>query len=96
MPVLEAMTLGVPVVAANRGALPEVLGDAGLLVDPDDPDDIAAAIARAARRRRRSRPPCAGEGRRARAAVQLARRRRDDVYDVYRRAIAHRAASGAA
>ena len=38
LPVLEAMTIGVPVVAANRGALPEVLGDAGLLVDPDDPD----------------------------------------------------------
>ena len=34
MPVLEAMTLGVPVVAANRGSLPEVLGDAGPLVDP--------------------------------------------------------------
>lgn len=43
-PVLEAMTLGVPVVAANRGALPEVLGGAGTLVDPDDPDQIAAAI----------------------------------------------------
>ena len=38
------MTRGVPVVAANRGALPEVLGDAGLLVDPDKPDDLAAAI----------------------------------------------------
>ena len=45
-PVLEAMTIGVPVVAANRGALPEVLGDAGLLVDPDDPDQIASAIDR--------------------------------------------------
>ena len=45
-PVLEAMTVGVPVVAASRGALPEVLGDAGLLVDPDDPDEMAAAIAR--------------------------------------------------
>jgi glycosyltransferase involved in cell wall biosynthesis len=44
-PVLEAMTLGVPVVAARRGALPEVLGDAGLLVDPGDPDEMAAAIA---------------------------------------------------
>ena len=32
MPVLEAMTVGVPVVAADRGALPEVLGDAGVLV----------------------------------------------------------------
>ena len=44
-PVLEAMTVGVPVVAAGRGALPEVLGDAGLLVDPDDPDHMASAIA---------------------------------------------------
>jgi glycosyltransferase involved in cell wall biosynthesis len=45
-PVLEAMTMGVPVVAANRGALPEVLGDAGLLVDPTDPDAMASAISR--------------------------------------------------
>jgi glycosyltransferase involved in cell wall biosynthesis len=45
LPVLEAMTLGVPVVAANRGALPEVLGDAGLLVEPD-PWAIAEAVAR--------------------------------------------------
>jgi glycosyltransferase involved in cell wall biosynthesis len=46
LPVLEAMTLGVPVVAANRGALPEVLGDAGPLVDPDAPEQLAAAIER--------------------------------------------------
>jgi glycosyltransferase involved in cell wall biosynthesis len=46
IPVLEAMTLGVPVVAANRGALPEVLGDAGTLVDPEDADALAAAIDR--------------------------------------------------
>jgi len=46
MPVLEAMTRGVPVVAANRGALPEVLGDAGPLVDPDDSDALAGAIQR--------------------------------------------------
>jgi glycosyltransferase involved in cell wall biosynthesis len=46
LPVLEAMTLGVPVVAANRGSLPEVLGGAGLLVEPDRPDDIADAIRR--------------------------------------------------
>jgi glycosyltransferase involved in cell wall biosynthesis len=46
MPVLEAMSLGVPVVAANRGALPEVLGGAGLLVDPDQAADIAHAIGR--------------------------------------------------
>jgi glycosyltransferase involved in cell wall biosynthesis len=36
----------VPVVAANRGALPELLGDAGLLVEPEDSDGIATAIER--------------------------------------------------
>jgi glycosyltransferase involved in cell wall biosynthesis len=46
IPVLEAMTLGVPVVASNRGALPEVLSDAGLLVDPEDVDGMAGAIER--------------------------------------------------
>jgi glycosyltransferase involved in cell wall biosynthesis len=46
MTVLEAMSLGVPVVAASRGSLPEVLGGAGLLVDPEQPADIAHAIAR--------------------------------------------------
>ena len=46
LPALEAMTVGVPIVAANRGALPEVVGDAGLLVDPEDSAEMAAAIAR--------------------------------------------------
>jgi glycosyltransferase involved in cell wall biosynthesis len=44
LPALEAMTLGVPVVAASRGSLPEVLGGAGILVDPDDHDGLAAAM----------------------------------------------------
>jgi glycosyltransferase involved in cell wall biosynthesis len=43
--VLEAMTAGVPVVAANRGALPELVEEAGLLVDPE-PDSLAAGIDR--------------------------------------------------
>ena len=46
IPALEAMTLGLPVVAANRGALPEVVGDAGILVDPDEPAAIAAGLAK--------------------------------------------------
>jgi glycosyltransferase involved in cell wall biosynthesis len=46
IPVLEAMTIGVPVVAASKGALPEVLGDAGLLFEPDDPEALAAALER--------------------------------------------------
>lgn len=45
LPVLEAMTTGVPVVASNRGAIPEVLGDAGLLVEPEA-GALAAAISR--------------------------------------------------
>jgi glycosyltransferase involved in cell wall biosynthesis len=46
IPALEAMTAGVPVIASSRGALPEVVGDAGLLVNPDDPDEMAAAMER--------------------------------------------------
>lgn len=46
IPALEAMTAGVPVVAAHRGALPEVVGDAGLLIDVGEPANVAAAIER--------------------------------------------------
>ena len=46
IPALEAMSAGVPVVASNRGALPEVVGDAGLLVDPGDAEGLAAALER--------------------------------------------------
>jgi glycosyltransferase involved in cell wall biosynthesis len=45
MPVLEALALGVPVVISDRGALPEVGGDAALYCDPGDPGTIADAIA---------------------------------------------------
>jgi glycosyltransferase involved in cell wall biosynthesis len=44
MPVLEAMAAGVPVVTSNRSALPEVAGDAALLIDPLDKDAIAGAL----------------------------------------------------
>ena len=46
IPVLEAMTLGLPVVAANRGALPEVLGEAGLLIDAEDSEQLASGLER--------------------------------------------------
>ncbi|HEX2084677.1 MAG TPA: glycosyltransferase family 1 protein [Solirubrobacteraceae bacterium] len=45
---LEAMACGVPVVVADRGGLPEVVGDVGRLVDPEDPGAIARAVVDAA------------------------------------------------
>jgi glycosyltransferase involved in cell wall biosynthesis len=44
LPPLEAMALGVPVVATATGAIPEVVGDAALLVEPGDADALARAI----------------------------------------------------
>lgn len=43
---LEAMSAGVPVVASNRGSLPEVVGNGGTLVEPDDVDELAVALER--------------------------------------------------
>ncbi len=43
-PALEAMGCGCPVVCANRASLPEVVGDAAVLVDPDDHPAMARAI----------------------------------------------------
>ncbi|MBD2112310.1 MULTISPECIES: glycosyltransferase family 4 protein [Cyanophyceae] len=46
LPVLEAMTLGCPVVTANTSSLPEVAGDAALLIDPTSVEDLAEALER--------------------------------------------------
>jgi glycosyltransferase involved in cell wall biosynthesis len=46
LPAAEAMACGVPVIVADRSSLPEVVGDAGLLIDPEDPHDLAAALGR--------------------------------------------------
>jgi glycosyltransferase involved in cell wall biosynthesis len=58
-PPVEAMARGVPVICSTAGSLPEVVGDAALLVDPLDPDAIARAMAvvatDAAERRRLTR-----------------------------------------
>jgi glycosyltransferase involved in cell wall biosynthesis len=45
-PILEAMGIGVPVITSNVSSMPEVAGDAALLVDPRDPTEIATALAR--------------------------------------------------
>jgi len=47
LPPLEAMACGTPVVTANTSSLPEVVGEAGLTVDPLDAEGLAETIRRA-------------------------------------------------
>ncbi len=46
LPILEAMSYGVPVICSDNSSLPEVAGSAGLLVDPNNTQEIAEAINR--------------------------------------------------
>lgn len=46
LPPLQAMACGCPVISSNAASLPEVVGDAGILCPPEDPEAFAAAIAR--------------------------------------------------
>jgi len=47
LPALEAMACGTPPIVSNRSSLPEVVGDVGLQIDPDDPAALADAMRRA-------------------------------------------------
>jgi glycosyltransferase involved in cell wall biosynthesis len=44
LPLIEAMSMGAPIVASNRTSIPEVLGDAGLIVDPDNAEEVVSAL----------------------------------------------------
>ncbi len=46
LPPLEAMQCGLPVITSNTSSLPEVVGDAGIMVDPQDSDALAGAMLR--------------------------------------------------
>ncbi len=46
LPPLEAMACGVPVIASNTSSLPEVVGDAGILLEPEDADAVCDAMRR--------------------------------------------------
>ena len=83
LPVLEAMACGTPVVCSNTSSLPEVTGDAALLVDPLDVDALTEAL-----RRVLSEPSLAADLR-ARGLAQAARfswaRAAEETLAVYRR-----------
>ncbi len=46
IPILEGMACGVPVITSNTSSMPEIAGDAAILVDPTKPDEIVSAIER--------------------------------------------------
>jgi alpha-1,3-rhamnosyl/mannosyltransferase len=84
LPVLEAMASGTPVVGSRAASIPEVLGDAGILVDPEDAQGWADAIVQVVNdEHRRSTMKAAGL---ARAAEFTWARTARITLDVYRRA----------
>jgi glycosyltransferase involved in cell wall biosynthesis len=66
LPLLEAMSLGCPVVASDTSSIPEVAGDAAIYVEPTDPESIRAGIERCLDL---ERDEALGERLRARAAL---------------------------
>jgi glycosyltransferase involved in cell wall biosynthesis len=83
IPILEAMQCGAPVVTGNMSSLPEIAGDAALLVDPDDTDALASALrrvvtdddlARSLRQRGFRRASCFSWNRTAEATLAVYRR----------------------
>jgi glycosyltransferase involved in cell wall biosynthesis len=84
LPVLEAMASGTPVIASNAASIPEVLGDAGILVDPGDTRGWSRAIAQVAGDEPRRREMTAAGL--ARAARFTWRRTAQITLAVYRRA----------
>jgi glycosyltransferase involved in cell wall biosynthesis len=44
LPLIEAMSMGSPIVASNRTSIPEVVGDAGAIVDPESSGEVVSAV----------------------------------------------------
>jgi glycosyltransferase involved in cell wall biosynthesis len=82
MPVLEAMAAGTPVVTSTRSALPEVAGDAAVLVDPADTESLGAALRLLARKEDlRQDLACRGI---ARARLFTWEKAARETWDIYR------------
>jgi glycosyltransferase involved in cell wall biosynthesis len=77
-PPLEAMACGCPVAASRAAAIPEAVGDAAALFDPEDPEDIAAVVAAVLESPQRF--AAAGLKRAARFTWAETARRHEDVY----------------
>ncbi len=85
LPLLEAMASGVPVVTSNVSSLPEVVGQAGVMVDPYDVDALAAGLAKALRDENwRSFAIVAGQ---KRAQMFTWRRAAEQLLEVYDKAL---------
>jgi glycosyltransferase involved in cell wall biosynthesis len=82
LPLLEAMACGTPVIASRAASIPEVVGDAALLVDPDDVDGWADAIEAVSRAEISTAMRAAGL---ARAAGFSWRRTAEETLAVYER-----------
>jgi glycosyltransferase involved in cell wall biosynthesis len=86
MPLLEAMTAGIPIVTSDRSALPEVAGDAALLVDPESTEALGQAL-RELTQKDDLRAELAQRGE-ARAQLFTWEKAVRETWDVYREAIA--------
>lgn len=93
IPVLEAMTVGVPVIVSSRGALPEVAGGAAQIVEPDDVDGIAEAMRRYLDRSSGAAAAAAARGR-ARASHYSWDASAATLVDLYRNLVARRHGGG--
>jgi glycosyltransferase involved in cell wall biosynthesis len=82
MPILEAMACGVPVITSNTSSMPEVAGDAAVLIDPRDPGAIASAILQLrADKKRQSELSEKGLRRSARFSWEVNARQTLDIYN---------------
>jgi alpha-1,3-rhamnosyl/mannosyltransferase len=87
LPPLEAMSSGTPVIVSNRSTLPEVVGDAGILVDPQDDAALKTSLLRLAD------DPDYWQDRRVAALAQASRfswaRCAQETLAIYRKVVAH-------